>query len=259
MTMVRDNTAAYEESSQWHPTTVACLGSSSTAGKGQAFDWIGELRKRPRNRSYDFRNFGTGGDLAYNALQRLDGVLTSRPEIAIVWIGANDVLAMTFPNFNRFVRRWKRLPEKPSAELFRRSLQVITHRLKTETSAHIGLCSLSPIGEDLLSTDPFQSALNCHVRDFSAIIRDWAREEGVNYIPVYETMVANMQNSPRHAFTSLRFLPFYRDALRVLALRKSPDEVARMNDWQFHTDGVHMNSRSGMIVANLVQEFIDSP
>jgi lysophospholipase L1-like esterase len=257
MTMVRD-TAASCENSQRHSTTVACLGSSSTAGNGQAFDWVGKLRKRPRNRCYDFRNFGTGGDLAYNALQRLADVLTSRPEIAIIWIGANDVLAMTFPNFNRFVLRWKRLPGKPSAELFQRSLQIIAHRLKNETSARIGLCSLAPIGEDLLSTDPFQSALNRHIRDFSAIITDTALEEGVGYIPVYETMIATMQDSPRHGFTSFRFLPFYRDALRVLALRKSPDEVARMNGWQFHTDGVHMNSRSGMIVANLVQEFIDS-
>jgi len=255
--MVRDTTASREENSLRHFKTVAFLGSSSTAGKGQAFDWIGELRKRPRNCCYDFQNFGTGGDLAYNALQRLAGVLKSRPQIAIVWIGANDVLAMTFPNFDRFVRRWKRPPEKPSAELFQRSLQIITHRLKNETSARIGLCSLAPIGEDLRSTDPFQSALNHHARDFSAIIRDWALEEGVGYIPVYETMIANMQNSPRHAFTSLRFLPFYRDALRVLALRKHPDEVARLNGWQFHTDGVHTNSRSGMIVANLVQEFID--
>jgi hypothetical protein len=30
-----------------------------------------------------------------------------------------------------------------------------------------------------------------------------------------------------------------------------------MNGWRFHTNGVHLNSRSGMIVADLVQEFID--
>jgi hypothetical protein len=51
-------------------TVIACLGSSSTAGKGQAFDWIGELTRRPQNERYCFRNFGVGGDLAYNALQR---------------------------------------------------------------------------------------------------------------------------------------------------------------------------------------------
>jgi len=31
-----------------------------------------------------------------------------------------------------------------------------------------------------------------------------------------------------------------------------------MNGWQFHTDGVHLNSFGGMIVADLVQGFIDS-
>lgn len=50
---------------------VACIGSSSTAGRGQAFDWIGELRGRPRNDGIRFANFGVGGDLAYNALQHV--------------------------------------------------------------------------------------------------------------------------------------------------------------------------------------------
>ena len=39
------------------------------------------------------------------------------------------------------------------------------------------------------------------------------------------------------AFTSFRFLPFYRDAFRVLILHKSPDEASQMNGWNFHTDG----------------------
>jgi hypothetical protein len=30
-----------------------------------------------------------------------------------------------------------------------------------------------------------------------------------------------------------------------------------MNGWRFHTDGVHLNSRGAMIVADHVQEFID--
>ena len=35
-------------------------------------------------------------------------------------------------------------------------------------------------------------------------------------------------------------------------------EVALMNGWRFHTDEVHLNSIGGMIVADLVQDFIDS-
>jgi hypothetical protein len=30
-----------------------------------------------------------------------------------------------------------------------------------------------------------------------------------------------------------------------------------MNGWRFHSDGVHLNSRGGMLLADLVQEFID--
>lgn len=44
--------------------------------------------------------------------------------------------------------------------------------------------------------------------------------------------------------------------LSTLLLGKSPDEVARINGWNFHTDGVHLNSRGGLIVAGLVEEFI---
>src|SRR5215469_14788354 len=59
------------------PSIVACLGSSSTAGKGQAFNWISELQGRLGQSRFVFRNFGVGGDLAYNALQRLSGVIAS--------------------------------------------------------------------------------------------------------------------------------------------------------------------------------------
>lgn len=70
-------------------------------------------------------------------------------------------------------------------------------------------------------------------------------------------MHAQIMESPGRAFTRFGFLSFYRDAFRVLVLHKSPDEVAQMNGWRFHTDGVHLNSRGGMIAADLVQEFID--
>ena len=70
--------------------TVACLGSSSTGGKGQAFDWIAELRARPRNAQVKFENFGVGGDLAYNALKRLPAVLACRPGKVVGWVSRMD-------------------------------------------------------------------------------------------------------------------------------------------------------------------------
>jgi hypothetical protein len=35
---------------------VVCLGSSSTAGQGQAFGWIDELSRRPQNARFVFKN-----------------------------------------------------------------------------------------------------------------------------------------------------------------------------------------------------------
>ncbi len=237
---------------------MACLGSSSTAGKGQAFNWIGELQQRPRNQHFQFHNFGVGGDLAYNALQRLSSVIALRPEKVIVWVGGNDVLALVSSKVRRFFRISKQLPTEPSPEWFRESLQTMVHRLKAETSAAIALCSLPPIGEDSVSADPFQSELNRRIEQYSAIIRQIAQEENAGYIAVYEAMLSQILASPGRAFTSFRFLPFYRDAFRVLALHKSAEEVATLNGWRFHTDGVHLNSRGGMIVADLVQEFLDN-
>jgi lysophospholipase L1-like esterase len=238
-------------------TIVACLGSSSTAGKGQAFNWIGELERRPRNQRFRFRNFGVGGDLAYNALKRLPDVLACCPEKVVVLVGGNDVLALVSRKAGHFFRISKDLPSEPSPEWFRESLRGIARRVRAETSAALALCSLPPIGEDPLSADPFQSELNRRIDEYSAMIREVAREENVDYIAVNESIAAQIVESPGRAFTRFRFLSFYRDAFRVLVLRKSPDEVAQINGWRFHTDGIHLNSRSGMIVADLVQEFID--
>jgi lysophospholipase L1-like esterase len=237
---------------------VACLGSSSTAGRGQAFDWISELKRKPGNRRVQFLNFGVGGDLAHNALERLPAVLACRPDKVVVWVGGNDVLALASAKMRRFFRISKHLPRAPSPDWFRENIEKIAHRLKAETPASVALCSLPPIGEDPASADPFQSEINRRIEEYSAIIRDVAERESCAYLGVYEVMLAQIRASPGRAFTSFRFVPFYRDAFRVLVLKRSPDEVAEMNGWRFHTDGIHLNSRGGMIAAELVQGFVDS-
>lgn len=237
---------------------VACVGSSSTAGKGQAFDWINELSRRPGNEYLEFRNFGVGGDLAYNALQRLPEIVACRPSKIVVWIGGNDVLALVSRKARRFFTWSKRLPRKPSPAWFHENLVEITRRLKSETTADIGLCSLCPIGEDLASSDPFQHELNRQIKSYSTLVATVADQEHCRYIPLYEALAEAIRTTPGRAFTAFKFLPFYRDAFRVLVLRQSPDDVARSNGWRFHTDGVHLNSRAGCIVADRIQDFIDT-
>ncbi len=52
---------------------VAFYGSSTIAGKGQAFNIISKIQRRHNN--IKFINLGTGGDNAYDALQRIDSVI----------------------------------------------------------------------------------------------------------------------------------------------------------------------------------------
>jgi lysophospholipase L1-like esterase len=94
---------------------VACLGSSTTAAKG-TFNWISVLEQRPHNQQFRFLNFGVGGDLAYNTLQRVPGVAACQPDIVLILIGGNDILALVFENVRRLFRRWKRLPNDPSPQ-----------------------------------------------------------------------------------------------------------------------------------------------
>jgi lysophospholipase L1-like esterase len=242
---------------QGRPAVVACLGSSSTAGKGQAFNWVEALQKRFARERCVFRNFGVGGDLAYNALQRLPQVIGSNPQKVLVLIGANDVLALVSAKVRRFFRLAKNLPQDPSPEWFRANLQAIARGLRKSTVADIALCSLAPIGEDLDSVNPFQREINLQIRRFNTFVQEIAAEENIGYIGVYEAFVAQMKDSPRRTFSEFRFLPFYRDAFRTLVLRKSPDEVSRMNGWRLHTDGVHLNSRGGLIIADLAEKFIE--
>ena len=239
-----------------HSTLVACLGASITAAKG-SYDWIGDLKRRPRNGGMRFRNFGIGGDLAYNALQRLPHVVACRPDTVIVLVGDNDVIALNSRRFRLVTQAWKHLPRTPSPEWFRESIQSLARRLKAESPVRVALCSLVPIGEDPDSPNPFQQELNLRIAEYSGIIKQVAIEEGTGYVPVYERMDEQIRALPGPAFTSFRFLPFYRDAFRHFVLRVSLDQIAQRNGWRFHTDGIHLNSRGGAILADLVQ-LIDS-
>jgi len=240
------------------PEIVACVGSSTAAARG-VFNWIKELKGRPQNARFTFINRGVGGDVAYSTLQRLPKTIAAHPDRIILIIGANDILNQVFPNVQKMLSGWKKLPEKSSPEWFRKNIEAIVRELKVKTSARIALTSLALIGEDPSASDPRQVALNKLFKEFAAIIKDVARQEGVDYIPLYEKFEAQVEADPGKPFTEFRFRSFFRDYyLREFILRHSFDEIAEMNGWKYHVDGVHLNTRGGMILANAVQDFLDT-
>jgi lysophospholipase L1-like esterase len=235
---------------------VACLGASATDATG-SYDWIRDLAMRPNNASLRFYRFAEGGDLAYNGLQRLPDIVNCHPDYVIVFLGDNDVLALISKKVAQFDRLTKHLPGQPSPEWYCENIQAIVRRLKSDTSARIALCSLIPIGEDPGSSNPFQAEANRRIEEYSAILKDIALEEAVSYLPFYERMHELILVSPGRTFTSFDFLPFYRDVFRQFVLHKNHDEIGQLNGWRFHRDGIHLNSQSGKLLADLVQEFLN--
>jgi lysophospholipase L1-like esterase len=234
---------------------VACLGSSSTADRG-TYDWIGEVARRPGNESWVFRRFASGGDLAYNGMRRTGDIIASSPEAVIILLGGNDVLASVFPKVARVLGGWKRLPRMPSPDGYRETVSAIVKTLAKATRARVALCSLQPIGEDPSSADPVQVRLNRCVEEYNAILRDVASAERATYLPFYERMQEMIVASPGRAFTRFDFLPFYRDVFLQYVLRWDNDKIGARHGWKVHRDGIHLNSRSGHMLADLVDAFL---
>ncbi len=240
--------------------TVACVGSSTTASKG-TYRWIDELESRPQNGGFRFVNFGVGGDLSFNTVRRLRRVIAVRPDRVIILIGTNDILASVFPNFRRVVRLWKGLPAEPTPQRFAENLRLITRRLRQETRARVALSSLAPVGEDPRAENPVQARLNDLCAAYNDVIRAVCSREGADYIAFSEAFADRLNRSKTaKPFTRFSFASFYRDYLiREMILRRSFDEIAQINGWEFHIDGIHLNTRGGRILTEAVQRFLDSP
>jgi lysophospholipase L1-like esterase len=240
--------------------TVACVGSSTTASRG-TYGWIAELESRPQNSRFRFVNLGVGGDLSFNIIWRLRRVIATQPDRVIILIGTNDILASVFPNFRRIIRVWKGLPQEPTVQRFEENLALITRRLRQDTNTRIALSSLAPVGEDPHSIDPVQSRLNDLCAAYNGVIRDVSSREGTTYIPFYESFQDQLVHSQAaKPFTRFSLPLFYRDyLLREMILRRSFDEISKINGWEFHIDGIHLNTRGGRILTEAVQQFLDSP
>lgn len=239
--------------------TIACLGSSTTASRG-TYKWIDELAKRPQNSRFRFATFGVGGDLSFNTVGVLNRVIAVRPQRVIILIGANDIMASVFPNFRRFVRVVKRVAEEPSPARFEENLDFIVDRLQREANAKIGLSSLGPLGEDPKSDHPVQARLNELIATYNGVIRNVASTRCTDYVPFWESFEDQLLRAgTAKPFTHFSFASFYRDYLfREMVLRQSFDRIARINGWQFHVDGIHLNTAGGRILTDAVQRFLDS-
>src|SRR4029079_19398693 len=101
-----------------------CLGASIIHGRVSA-NIVDVLDARLSGDGFQFVNAGLNGDLAYNALSRLPGVIACRPDLVVVLVGTNDILSTLSRRNQAFYRRAKKLPLSPNIAWYRENLQAI--------------------------------------------------------------------------------------------------------------------------------------
>lgn len=167
---------------------VAFLGASIIHGRVSA-----NLPLRVRERmeragaAITVVNAGVNGDLAWNALQRVPGVLHCTPTDVIVLVGSNDVMGSLSARDARRYRAVKKLPQLPDAAFYQRSLDALLGELQSRPDTRVAVCTLPFLGEDL------GSAVNERVRAYNALVHQVAAARGVEVLDVYSALVGALE------------------------------------------------------------------
>lgn len=230
---------------------VACLGDSLTQGS-VSDDYVARLENRLSTEGFQFVNAGVNGDLSYNVRVRVPEVLACEPDAAVVLAGINDVLASLGPEHTANYRRTKELPRDPSLGWYRENLREITSTLLSKARCPVALLSLPPLGGTL------QGRANCIVSEYNAVIREVALEHRVRYLPLHEKMLEllGVRNGDGQGEFEFVMGPLIRAAARRYLLGQSWNAVAASQGYQLLTDGIHLSSISGALVADLVEGFL---
>jgi lysophospholipase L1-like esterase len=170
------------------PIEIACLGDSLTNGR-VSYNWIKQLSKEMEG--FHFYNFGVDGDLAFNALERIDELIAVEPEYVFVLLGTNDVNgSMNNPMALEYYMKNKKLPKVPTLNWYRECMEEILHRIQTETKAEIIIVSLPILGEDL------NHIANKKIAEYNEVLQELCKKHDIKYIDVHSKMVQFLETHP---------------------------------------------------------------
>lgn len=230
---------------------VLCVGDSLTRGRVSA-GYVGPLaRALPQFR---FINAGVNKELSYHVLRRVDALIRHRPDRVTILVGTNDANASLDPAYARRAMKNGGLPRYPCAEWFRENLRASVLRMMSGTDARIALLSLPPIGEI-----PGHRSVRAAAQ-YSGIVREVAESTGVAYLPLNETLTAELEaypSSPRFPYERWRYV-MYRGQVQRRIFRRSLDAISASNGFRFLVDFIHLNSRGARVVTELIRGFLES-
>lgn len=232
---------------------VVLSGDSVTHGQiGE--NYVSLLKRRLDQSQFSLVNAGVNSHLAWNLLQRVDEIIACEPDYVTIMIGTNDANAATSKeDAEDYVKRMK-LPQMPDDLWFRECLQEFVTRLQNETSANIALISIPPIGE-VLDHSAFRIS-----SEYIKSIQEVANVTGVSYLPLHEKMLLFLKEysgEPTYPFEKAKSGMFIACVKRYL-LRREWNAIGQEAGFQLHIDYLHLNTTGAIIVADLIESFVES-
>lgn len=248
-----NNPARYASGSLHRPGRRAVVIAGDDMVRGQiSFNYVEYLDQKPDLQNFQFINAGMNSDLSYNLLQRLGPIVACRPAYIVIQIGANDLIGSLYPKFADYFKVVKRIPNHPGLDSYSQNLALIVQNLQQNTKAQIALAGLPLMGESI------HSAVNNQALKYNQVIQAVAARQKVRFLPVYDRQVRYLMGSQRTSASVYNgeYQQIGKALVEHLISKEDFDAIAFKNGYLLHTDGVHLNSRSGIMIADEVEKFL---
>ncbi|WP_416677242.1 SGNH/GDSL hydrolase family protein [Candidatus Pseudothioglobus sp. Uisw_016] len=232
---------------------IAFIGDSLTHGNiGEC--WVENIRNEyPED---TVLNEGINGDVVWQVINRIEPIINCNPDIIILMIGSNDVMASFNKKSGERYKSKNKLPEIPTYESYQKLLLKLLDKLNG--TSKIALCTLPPIGENK------DSAINQHVRKFNDFIELTANNKNINLIPVSSLLWDELSKRtyPVKSDYDPNSLPIirriYGGMMHHYIFKKSWDEIAESKGQWLLFDQIHLGARAAKILFNVTKKYISS-
>jgi lysophospholipase L1-like esterase len=224
---------------------IVFLGDSLTEGTigVSYFDII--KNKIPQ---HNLLNYGRNGEPVVGLYNRMKKIDFNNTDIAFVWIGTNDIFVKmnwTYPIIKSFLNKPWAKDYKEFKLYYKKILEKMQNNVKK-----IFTISLWFIGED------FNNKWNKELKKYSEIIKQISNDfKNVEYIDMRKVFVSKFSTKNVSDFLPNSNSRLFFDSLTIRNAEQA-DEKSSERGLQFTADGVHLNSVSANIVADIFSQKI---
>jgi hypothetical protein len=250
---------------------ILFLGSSLLVGD-LGYNWFKYMKKNPR---YKYLNFGINGAQIPTVLKQIDRLPNSitNPCCIVLLVGGNDLtfslLSKEHPAYSKFSEMREQKPPIANAEEFVKEFEALILKLKQRFPKEflLGIFNIKQMGEDINNVGSSIKCLNHKVCEYNNLLLNLVVKYEFatlldeytpisNLMPVYDKKYIGSDdiNSILVPQRMIKAKLMYLCSLGFL----SHNQIGEMYGLYTTCDGSHYNERSGKIIEELVEKFVDT-